>query len=132
DGLPGFGAWRLERIVERYASWNRRACTLAALGAAPQLVIALGTNDITDIRGDIVAEQLLWLYDRAHAALPCFEIYVATVPLRRNATPFAIAQVNARLRTGMQRRGAGVRVIAFDEQTADDLGADGIHMSDDG
>jgi hypothetical protein len=132
DGLPASGAWRLERLIERYVSWNRRACVLAALGGAPQLVIALGTNDVEGTAGAVVAEQMLWLYDRAHGALPCFEVYVATLPPRRNVTPFAIERVNARVRAGMQRRGVGARVIAFDEVAADDLGTDGIHMSDPG
>jgi len=75
---------------------------------------------------------VLGLYDRAHGALPCFDVYVGAVPVRTDATRAAIEQANARIRTGMRRRGVGARVIAFDEMATDDLGPDGIHMNERG
>jgi hypothetical protein len=132
DGEPQSGVWRMEQVIARYVPENRHACLLAKLGAAPQLLIALGTNDVVEVSGLTVAQRVLALYDRAHAALPCFELYVATLPPRRDANPEAVRQANVGIRVGMQMHGAGARVVPFDRQTPDELRPDGVHMTVDG
>jgi hypothetical protein len=129
DGLSGSGAWRLDHIIAKYAPERRHACVLAWLGAAPQLVLALGTNDVVRYSGAIVGQRVLTLYDHARAALPCFQIYLAMLPPRGQDEPGTIQQANATIRSGMEARGAVSRIVPFDQQTTDDLGPDGVHMA---
>ena len=128
DGLPGSGSWRVDRIVAKYRPARRHSCILAALGAAPQLVLALGTNDVPTHPAIIIGQRVLTLYDRARAGLPCFEVYLATLPPRDGLDPRTVRHANATIRAGMEARGAVGRIVPFDEQTTDDLGADGVHM----
>ena len=129
DGLPASGAWRLDHIIAKYALEQRHTCVLASLGAAPQLVLALGTNDVVRYPGAIVGQRVLTLYDHARAGLPCFQIYLATLPPRGRDDPAPIQQANATIRSGMESRGAVRRIVPFDQQTTDDLGPDGVHMA---
>jgi len=129
DGLPASGGWRLDRILAKYATERRHACILASLGAAPQLVLALGTNDVVLHSGAIVGQRVLTLYDHARAGLPCFEVYLATLPPRAQDDAETVQQANATIRTGMETRGAVRRIVPFDQQTTDDLGPDGVHMT---
>jgi len=129
DGLPGSGSWRVDRIIAKYAPARRHSCTLAALGAAPQLVLALGTIDIVASPGALVGQRVLMLYDRARAGLPCFDVYLATLPPRGRDDQTAVQQANATIRNGMEARGTVARIVPFDQQTTDDLGPDGVHMA---
>ncbi len=132
DGLPGSGMWRLEQVIAAYAEHGNHACFLASLRIAPKLVVALGTNDLgtgENLTGLVVGQTVLALYDRAHQAQPCVDIYVATIPLRIGIDPLKIQQANATIQIGMLQRGADARVIPFGTQPTSDLGPDGVHMT---
>ena len=128
DGLPQSGSWRVDRIIAKYAPQRRQTCVLASLGGASQLVLALGTNDILTYPGVMVGQRLLTLYDRARAGLPCFEVYVATLPPRAGIEPATVQQANDTIRIGMEARRGAARIVPFDQATTDDFGPDGVHM----
>src|SRR5204863_7638137 len=96
--------------------------------AQHSILLAFSTDYGTTHPAIIIVQLVLTLYYRARAGLPCFEVYLATLPPRDGLDPRTVRHANATIRAGMEARGAVGRIVPFDEQTTDDLGADGVHM----
>ena len=129
DGRGASGPWRLAQLLEHVVGPD--AC---GRSVPPKLVIALGTNDLMPVPStpEVVPRLIFALYDRAHAAEPCFEIYVATLPPRRGIAPVLVSVTNENIRKEMQERGVEQRVIPFDLVDEEDMSPDGVHFLDAG
>jgi lysophospholipase L1-like esterase len=121
NGEPGYAAWHLERLLREDLA---DACTFVR---RPKLVLALGTNDVQQLAPIAIAGAIVALVDQAHAAGPCIDVYVATIPPRIGWRK-VIAQANMALRMLVPAD----HVIPFDSQTVTDLRSDGTHMTAEG
>ncbi len=130
DGSPVAGAWHLERLLAAHERRLTLACWLPSWLPRPKLVLALGTNDLwLQPTGYGAAQAILALYDRARAAAPCIDVYVATIPPRTDVEPAKVAQTNAALLLGLSTRGASARIIPFARESPADLDTDHVHMT---
>jgi lysophospholipase L1-like esterase len=126
DGEPAEAAWHLMRLL---ATHPAKSCLLVPRELRTRLVIALGTNDILQMTPAALATALVALYDTAHAARPCWVVYVATVPPRIHATEADRAAVNEGIRLGMRLRGVPEQVIEFGDVPAEHMNTDGVHLT---
>lgn len=123
NGEPSYAAWHLDRLLTTDLA---DACARGEV-RHPRLILAVGTNDLFMLPPLGVAGAILALRDRALAARPCLDVYVATVPLRRFVKA-AVRQVNAVLVATVGRD----RIVPFGDEPLTDIGPDGVHVTGEG
>ncbi len=122
DREPSYAAWHLDRLLTTDLA---DACARGEVHH-PRLILALGTNDLLKLPPLGVAGAILALRDRALAARPCLDVYVATVPFRRDVMKRVVRQVNAVLIATVGRD----RIVPFGDEPLTDIGPDGIHVTE--
>lgn len=126
-GDPTYAGWHLDRMLAE--TQLARSCSWRQSPARPKVVISVGTNDLLHAPASVIPDAILALKTHTEEAVPCADVYVATLPPRYDGEvpQESIAAVNGELR----QRVAANRLLDFDsDMVPSDFRPGSVHLTD--